>query len=764
MKMAPRPAFLVSSDSSDDDSVSLTSTVMSDHLGVYELDAIVAEKRWDGVLMYLVKWKDYPYSRCTWEVKEQFGDKQTLIDWDERKMRVSRGLAEAFDLDTWEREMAKVRADTQKRQATRRRKRIHLGIPVADLPETDQSSSFEVSTDDDTSDASEEPVAPIWTVRQESTLLEALRRLKAPQWSEILRLHGAEGIVNQQLKDKTETELREKTLALKRDFDASGREFPITNVTDNSYDELLESKPGGITVGSEGASIQPRTASDKAGQHASARKSTELRTSEEMFQEKRKPDDQIASTRKKPKRPTVDIPPRRLSHSRPDSFTAMPKGPVREKPTKTVASASPRGPTRQGSMPKSDNRPSQFGIMGRGPARPGLPVTKATHAQPINVLGNWNAEPKKRRRSRYEMKTAQDGAIKPSGTFRKHSTRRKFELAGRDWEHTPDINSLTFVNPKDGKVLPKTPASVVPKKAEKTPFQILQQRLIEDQKEPGTATGIDRPKSTPSSPTKKNNSGAQPPTLQKESSQEAEAVKTPAEADAPSMRASLPSEMYAQRPSQNSTKPFAAPVALMSSDQATTPLPTTKPQPIAEDQIDSPSEFTIKSPSDDRRAMGATNSYNKKQSSLDSPILQRRKSAASPPLHHLESRPTPQHRDVAPPGAQLESTSAYDFQGSDDYALYPLDAFPKLESPNLQRDKLDVIAEILTGSEGDSTGTVIFRGLADFSLKNLFLTIRVPPRQMHIWCQNMVTAGEFATFFHVSVERWTLVFFSELIA
>ncbi|KAL8776113.1 MAG: hypothetical protein Q9194_003360 [Teloschistes cf. exilis] len=770
--MAPRQTFWASSDSSDDDTVSLTSTVLSEPLGVYELDAIVAEKRWDGVLMYLVKWKDYPYSRCTWEVKEQFGDKETLKDWDERKMRVTRGLAEAFDLDTWEREMEKVRADTDKRKALRRRKRIDLGIPVEDLPETDQSFPFEDSTDDDTSDASEEPVKPIWTAKEESILLDALRRLKAPRWREILKLYGAEGIVNRELKDKTETEMREKTIALKQAFDASGREFPVTNLTETSSDQFPDGKTGHNTVGSEKSSLKPRTASEKVGQNATARYSTELQTTEDTFRDKRKPDDQIAPNRTKPKRPPITIPsrrlshaeperppitlpPRRLSHAEPKSAVTVPKGLVREKQTKPVASASPREPTRQNAIPKPDTRPSQFGIKGRGPARPGRPVTKAVPPQPINVLGNWSAEPIKRRKSRYEMRTAQDGANKPSGTFKKHSTRRKFELAGRDWEHTPDINSLTFLNRKDGKVLPVMPASVVPKKAEKTPFQVLQQRLSEEQKESAAASGVERSKSTPSSPTKKNDRGAKPPAVQKESNQKAEAVKTPAEANAPSMRASLPFETYAQRRPLHGAKPFAAPVAVMGPGQAATslqttifPLQDTKPQPITDDLVDSPSELTSASPIIDRPAMRATKSSVDKQTTFDNPVLQRRKSAASPPLHHFESRPKPISSDLTLPKTQLIPSSAHDFQGSDGYALYPLDTYPVLEKPHTKLRNLDVIAEILTGSEGDSTGTVIFRGLRDFSLKTLFLTIRVPPRQMHVWCKTMVTAGEFATFFH----------------
>ncbi|KAL8632780.1 hypothetical protein Q9189_001485 [Teloschistes chrysophthalmus] len=757
--MASRQAFLTSSDSSDDDSVSLTSTVMSEPLGVYELDAIVAEKRWDGVLMYLVKWKDYPYSRCTWEVKEQFGDKRTLIDWDERKMRITRGLAEAFDLDTWEREMEQVRADTDKRKALRRRKRIELGIPVEDLPETDQSSSYEGPSKDDTIEASEEPVNSAWTTKEESVLLEALRRLQAPRWRDILKLYGAEGIVNRELKNKTETELREKTVALKQDFDASGREFPIKSLTDSGSDQFPDSKPGHITVGSENASLQPRTTSDKVGQNATARYPTELQTTEDTFRDKRKPDDQIAPNRTKPKRPPITIPsrrlshaepekppmtlpPRRLSHAEPKSTATTPKGLVREKQTKTVASATSREPTRQNTIPKSDTRPSQFGIKGRGPARPVRPGTKAVPPQPINVLGNWSAEPKKRRKSRYEMLTAQNGANKPSGTFKKHSTRRKFELAGRDWEHTPDINSLTFLNPKDGKVLPKMPASVMPKKADKTPFQILQQRLSEEQKASAAASGVERPKSTPSSPTEKNDRGAKPPAVQKETNQKAEAVKTAAEANAPSMRASLPFERYAQRRPQNGAKPFAAPVAVMGSGRAatslqttTSPLQTTKPPPITDDLVDSPAELTSASPiTDHQPAMRAT------KSSIDKPVLQRRKSAASPPLPHFESRSKSMSSDVALPTMQFERSSAHDFQESDGYALYPLDSYPVLETPDANLRNLDVIAEILTGSEGDTTGTVIFRGLSDFSLKDMFLTIRVPPRQMHVWCKSMVTA------------------------
>lgn len=110
---------------SHDDSISITSTVLSEQKDEYPVEAILAEKKIKDITKYLVKWKGYPEDRCTWETRSTFqGDKESIFhDWEIQKMRVSRGLAKPFDVPAFEKGVDVRLEGVQQRKFRRRAKR-----------------------------------------------------------------------------------------------------------------------------------------------------------------------------------------------------------------------------------------------------------------------------------------------------------------------------------------------------------------------------------------------------------------------------------------------------------------------------------------------------------------------------------------------------------------------------------------------------------------------------------------------------------------
>ncbi|KAL8966389.1 MAG: hypothetical protein Q9183_003393, partial [Haloplaca sp. 2 TL-2023] len=723
--MASEPVFWDSDSDDNDDAISLTSTVSSVQKDEYELEAILAEKTENDTTLYLVKWEGYHELRSTWEVPEHFQNEQTLHDWSDQKMRISRGLAPRFDLLKWERDKEHLWARTTKRRQRRRDQKIALGLPVADLAEEDEISTEEDEIDDYSSHADEETQILPWTPKEESTLLEALQRLKGPKWNSVLKLYGPKGIVNHNLEDRTETDVEQKAIALKKAFDASGKEFPISLELNKPQDPSKDTKLGKLPTLSNRSSgkrgdfaDQPTSPTKRSTmEDVAARSSTTPRAPKENIQFRRRSDHQDAHPRRKPEVPSLHVHPRPNKAVEPrNSKTGINSATT---PTDQLSRASgfPK------SVSRDEPRSTQLGTVGRGPARAGPHIAKPKDQQ-INVLGNWGAQPAKRRKSRYAPMTAHDIATRPANTFKKFSTRRKYELAGRR-EQAPDVNSLTFVNRKDGKPLPKAQTSnaqPVP-----TPFEMLQSRLSLQQDENPSILDESVPEPQLTSPVRrelKRSQTADPGSKQEQNSSAANDV--PPAANAPLRRASMPLEMYTERHSRG--QPFSAPVALMKPGQN-----DNKNEPSSEHQDPFPR------PSTRHRDSTAVDIAPTKQVSDDHGV--------GPP----DTEPTFQEPHDIPPSITHADAMPIKMQPREDgYALFPMETLPATHLGPQESRLLptDVIAEILTGSEGQSTNTVIFRGLADRSLKHLFITIRVYPKQMHVWCKTMLTVGEYVTYFH----------------
>ncbi|KAL8806978.1 MAG: hypothetical protein Q9182_000959 [Xanthomendoza sp. 2 TL-2023] len=763
-----------SSDPSDSDTVSLTSTKVSSAEDEYELESVLAERNNGGEMEYLVKWKDYSHYRNTWEKEQNFFQaEQTLLDWNAQKMRISRGHVEPFDVPAWERESAKIRAATQKRKARRREKRIGLGIPVASPPpdSSDQSYSSDESTEAPShegsdgyteSDFQHGAASPIWTPKEEAILLETLQRLKKAQWDTILEWHGPAGIASKDLQHRNEGSLRRKALAMKSDFDASGKEFPVSELPDlkscksaksNLNNELVES----LKVIERSGNADPKSPL------------------------KRKSNQQVSRQVERPEKPKIRVPtsmkkvselrsaPPTLNSQASQHSSLVSLRPLNHPSTTTSNAKPPLTSRSKFAISNAEQRPIQLGIVGRGPARTASPHSKIASKQPPNIFGNWGAQPTKRRKSRYEMLRSKDAMVKNPVKFKKLSTQRRFELAGR-YEHTPDVNSLIFLG-KDGKVLEKPPATIARKPPEKTPFQMLQEKMNETQDEAQStvdeAVGS-RLERTPTAGSYRDKPGVlESGTSDTENN---EAADVPTEPAAPLRRASLPFETYTQRQDPG-RQLFAAPVAMMGSGQDQSGS-TTLPQPRLTPQAsisaapekdegektrpgtirDSPRgartsapQETVKrtvisadpgrdTPEDINDTSGsfAADDPPKAPMTLSRRLSQSQSTFQSPAIIEEVPEPFAQPQHVLP-----------NFQPrADGYALFPLDFVKPSSYTDMKMNpcSTDVIAEILTGPSAKSTDRVIFRGLGDYSLKTLFLSIRVPPRQMHVKCETMCTA------------------------
>ncbi|RWQ91849.1 hypothetical protein C8Q69DRAFT_408795 [Paecilomyces variotii] len=138
----------------DDDSISVTSTVLSEPKSEYEVECILTELMFPDGVKYLVKWEGYPVERSTWEPEDSFADPQTLKDWGAKKKAIDRGDEEEFDLETWENRLEALEDARDERKRKRRAKRARLGLPVYETEARKEDES-------DSSTSSDEPLSAL---------------------------------------------------------------------------------------------------------------------------------------------------------------------------------------------------------------------------------------------------------------------------------------------------------------------------------------------------------------------------------------------------------------------------------------------------------------------------------------------------------------------------------------------------------------------------------------------------------------------------
>lgn len=220
-------------ETSGEDSVSLTSTVMSDGEGKeYEVDQILAGWETDGVMWYLTRWVGYPDVEATWQLRDTFnpseeGGHDVFKDWQERKMRISRGYEKPYDIEDFEGRRDAIEREVAFRRARRRRKKARLNQMI-DAQSSDSQESIEDSNEDHqrnlesrnssastlTRQGSEirqtvptvsEPsrAKSRWTDTEQRVFMKGLQDAKGPYWDKMVAWYGVSGSINQLLKDKT---------------------------------------------------------------------------------------------------------------------------------------------------------------------------------------------------------------------------------------------------------------------------------------------------------------------------------------------------------------------------------------------------------------------------------------------------------------------------------------------------------------------------------------------------------------------------------
>ncbi|RKF65423.1 hypothetical protein GcC1_121002 [Golovinomyces cichoracearum] len=89
---------------SDNDSISLTSTILSAHSEneLFEVKKILAENPESNTATFLIQWEGYPVSRATWEPRRQIRHLRPIIkEWRHRQKLEQSGILESFDTKAW---------------------------------------------------------------------------------------------------------------------------------------------------------------------------------------------------------------------------------------------------------------------------------------------------------------------------------------------------------------------------------------------------------------------------------------------------------------------------------------------------------------------------------------------------------------------------------------------------------------------------------------------------------------------------------------
>lgn len=531
-------------ESSEADSVSLTSTTESDGEGKeYAVDRILAEWETDGETSYLTKWDGYPEEQSTWQLRETFnpeeaGGQDVFKEWQERKMRISRGYEKPYDIDDWERRNKKLEEEVLDRRDRRRRRKAKLNHMLDALDSDPEASTDKTSSEDkskpkarSTSQSSFEgngtrpgnqnkfgfslKQTP-WTNAQKQVFMRGLQDANGPYWIQIFAWYGRLGTINQILRDKTLNDLQTQLQLMRQEFVDAGRDPPEYMTALKSQTEVegaMEAKSR-TRRGRKAASVGESDSSDehtstdsmmeeikakKISHSAKAMKTIELAGSRRIRKASGVADSpQILGKSARPK-------PIKKESSDPKSVSEIPfestksKPPRKESIGKAIAppskesnvtrhnymsGASPlestnrllprpvtmkkpyagtaRTPANKSSEGVRIPNKARVGVPQSGPARFPVPSSRPrtnkaipkAKASGIDVLANWNGEPKIRKARTLPTINTDASANQPLRTFKTLSTRNNVQKWRRN-EPAPDPSQVVFLDPRTGKA-PKT--------------------------------------------------------------------------------------------------------------------------------------------------------------------------------------------------------------------------------------------------------------------------------------------------------------------
>jgi chromo domain-containing protein 1 len=172
----------------DHDAISLTSTPPSSEYGSdheFLVEEILAEKKVDGRLFYLVSWDGYAIHKATWEPKSNIHS-DPLLGWKERKKAIERGEKAPFNVVAYESDLLEIARAKKLRHRIRKIKRKNHGNYVApNASDSDSSEAvWEKAQVEDGSGTKSTALKgytsqagpPNWTHDDDRTLLAALAR------------------------------------------------------------------------------------------------------------------------------------------------------------------------------------------------------------------------------------------------------------------------------------------------------------------------------------------------------------------------------------------------------------------------------------------------------------------------------------------------------------------------------------------------------------------------------------------------------------
>ena len=686
-----------SSDVSDDDTLSLTSTVQSEPQVEYPLEGILAERVIAGVREYLVKWEGYPDERCTWEPEENFQNDSTLPEWIKQKARIEEGSARPYDVEALEARIEKWKNETLDRKVRRRQRRLKLSVATNLTQEEDyfENEAFRNVTsssegdDDDYRHLDGNEMGGRNSPRRQKYKKYAHSRTQIPGSERdvprklVVKLKYAVG-------NKAGSKLK-KIASLPNDDEGLGRS--MANASRSDRDSIVEELPT-----DESQKIQ-----------------TPLQRSNKTEQE-------LPITQR----------PKRLDKKTSVQSTHVLRGHSGSQPASKSASLVQEAERAQVSeldaAAKSKRRFLGAAGKGRGPARLGL---ESTYKKPCvtgaAVLGNWAASLKPRKRSLIEP-----GSIPTAGNtrqpFRKLSVKRRVEKAGRD-EPPPNPSQLTFISLKDGKAIPKSPQEVSRTPlSTKTPFQLIQDNLSVAENSP-RADNLSVHDNTASM------KGNDMPTPIKNDTRMV--TDTPMVTDAPvespvsfdrsgaaSMDIGRSQEDIQREVLRYQTKVIdlanapKGPKALALDKRSDSYRASTTKDLILEDAIVDPANWpSVPTP----RTVRFDETVDEHQTSEQTQSM--------PTAHNVTD---PSYVVSEPPRQSLQQ-----LQG---------DWFSEARKRG-DKHFLEIFGDLIFGLGHNYMGQVRFRGL-NKQAKHHFLSIRVPPRQVYVWCKHICTARDYQAHFH----------------
>lgn len=810
---------------SDEDSISITSTIPSEPREEYPVEAIIAEREVDGSTEYLVRWEGYPDERCTWEPESSFQSDFTLFDWKTQKMRVSRGLATPCDIEFLLDRVENWITASENRKARRRTKRMRLGMPVRPI---------ETDVDDESQSDKRQPKTgkEVQTGFSQAPPTKEASSKKDPNPARSRR--GSE-----------QTDGRPHPLKERPRVNTGQDENMVMNVVGHAPTAVMfnpqrqEDQSSNYSTSTAQTPLESPIKSSTGTFRKSADSVKEFPPLRDPYSELHRNLNHPKSTAKTSPispvkssvgtvRKTTDsvkkLPTTRDSLPEKESLISNPKSNLPSTlPPKLTSNASGRGsalklrtgmtgpisPTKETHAP----RQVQMGRSGRGPARldisslkPSPTSSKRTSVTGAALLKNWNRNVKPRRSMTYQGPQPNANEKAPE-KFGKLSIKRKFEKAGRN-EPAPEFDKLVFM---DLKPTAKKPALSLPglKIPSKTPFEMIQEGLSEGNM--NETLFVETPVSNSSEATAaqsalnaKGSDDQRAPSTEINTLNQAynlpqiDTVTEPSEnvslhsTQIPKKRPSLPFQAYIQ---QTSSSLSAVPSNTVTPSSEPPSTKTVSPDKFLEHQetpaLLQQSYDPQPQPANPVIADIATNQVAKSSSTQNAnePAASMAQSSPTITLPTSQNEPNPStlapvvdlHR-VHKKTDSSSATSAFKApQGSTDQPTSTTQAVrlaPSLSKVSEVNSKTqhkirrnvqslssdfdlneaekdlastrsvdDVIGTLMVGTECQNLGETRFR-VRDYTSKKLLLNIKVPPRQMHFWFQQICTAEDYRAYYH----------------